>query len=66
MGATGAKAAKPDLPNIFMMRIGIPNGIISFRSSCHRWIDAQYARNLADITVRQNIQIHVAHHRVAA
>jgi sulfite reductase (ferredoxin) len=41
------------------MRIGIPNGIIT--SSQLRTIGAitrQHARNLADITVRQNIQLH--------
>ncbi len=42
-----------------MMRIGIPNGIIS--ASQLRTIGEitrKYARNLADITVRQNIQLH--------
>jgi sulfite reductase (ferredoxin) len=42
-----------------MMRIGIPNGIVS--ASQLRVIGGltrKYARNLADITVRQNIQLH--------
>jgi sulfite reductase (ferredoxin) len=42
-----------------MMRIGIPNGIIT--ASQLRAIGAltrKYARNLADITIRQNIQLH--------
>jgi len=42
-----------------MMRIGIPNGILS--STQLRVIGGltrKYARNLADITVRQNIQLH--------
>src|ERR1019366_9303035 len=42
-----------------MIRIGIPNGIVS--SSQLRVIAGltrKYAQNLADITVRQNIQLH--------
>ena len=42
-----------------MMRIGIPNGMVS--ASQLRLIGGitrKYARNLADITVRQNIQLH--------
>ena len=42
-----------------MMRIGIPNGIISAHQlRTIGGITRKYARNLADITVRQNIQLH--------
>jgi sulfite reductase (ferredoxin) len=59
VGATGGKGGEGLTSEYFMMRIGIPNGIIS--SSQLRAIGGltrKYARNLADITVRQNIQIH--------
>jgi sulfite reductase (ferredoxin) len=59
VGATGGKGGEGLATDWFMMRIGIPNGIIS--SSQLRLIGGltrKYARNLADITVRQNIQLH--------
>jgi sulfite reductase (ferredoxin) len=59
VGATGGKGGEGLVSDYFMMRIGIPNGIIS--SSQLRTIGGitrKYARNLADITVRQNIQLH--------
>ena len=59
VGATGGKGGEGLASEFFMMRIGIPNGIIS--SSQLRAIGGltrKYARNLADITVRQNIQLH--------
>ncbi len=59
VGATGGKGGEGLATEWFMMRIGIPNGIIS--SSQLRTIGGiarKYARNLADITVRQNIQLH--------
>ncbi len=59
VGATGGKGGEGLASDYFMMRIGIPNGIIS--SSQLRAIGGitrKYARNLADITVRQNIQLH--------
>ena len=59
MGATGGKGGEGLATDYFMMRIGIPNGIVS--ASQLRVIGAltrKYARNLADITVRQNIQLH--------
>jgi sulfite reductase (ferredoxin) len=59
VGATGGKGGEGLVSDHFMMRIGIPNGIIS--SSQLRSIGGitrKYARNLADITVRQNIQLH--------
>ncbi len=59
VGATGGKGGEGLASDWFMMRIGIPNGIVS--SSQLRVIGGltrKYARNLADITVRQNIQLH--------
>ena len=42
-----------------MMRIGIPNGIVSASQlRAIGGITRKHARNLADITVRQNIQLH--------
>lgn len=58
-GVTGGKGGEGLVSDYFMMRIGIPNGILS--SSQLRIIGGltrKYARNLADITVRQNIQLH--------
>ena len=59
VGATGGKGGEGLTTDWFMMRIGIPNGIVS--ASQLRTIGGitrKYARNLADITVRQNIQLH--------
>jgi sulfite reductase (ferredoxin) len=59
VGATGGKGGEGLATEFFMMRIGIPNGIVS--ASQLRTIGGitrKYARNLADITVRQNIQLH--------
>ena len=59
VGATGGKGGEGLVSDYFMMRIGIPNGIVS--AGQLRAIGAltrKYARNLADITVRQNIQLH--------
>ena len=59
VGATGGKGGEGLATDYFMMRIGIPNGIIT--ASQLRTIGEitrKQARNLADITVRQNIQLH--------
>ena len=59
IGATGGKGGEGLASEYFMMRIAIPNGILS--SSQLRVIGnltRKYARNLADITVRQAIQLH--------
>ena len=58
-GATGGKGGEGLASDYFMMRIGIPNGILT--ASQLRAIGdlaQKYARNLADITVRQSIQLH--------
>ena len=59
VGATGGKGGEGLASDYFMMRIGIPNGILSAHQ-LHVIADLtrKYARNLADITVRQNIQLH--------
>jgi sulfite reductase (ferredoxin) len=59
VGATGGKDGEGLASEFFMMRIGIPNGIVS--SAQLRLIASlaqKHARNLADITVRQCIQLH--------
>ena len=59
VGATGGKGGEGLTSEWFMMRIGIPNGIVS--ASQLRTIGGiarKFGRNLADITVRQNIQLH--------
>jgi sulfite reductase (ferredoxin) len=59
VGATGGKGGEGLASDFFMMRIGIPNGILS--ASQLRVIGGlarKHARNLADITVRQAIQLH--------
>jgi sulfite reductase (ferredoxin) len=59
VGATGGKGGEGLASEYFMLRIGIPNGIVS---ACQLrtigGIARQYGRNLADITTRQNIQLH--------
>ncbi|MGC9223451.1 MAG: nitrite/sulfite reductase [Terracidiphilus sp.] len=58
-GATGGKGGEGLATDWFMMRVGIPNGIVS-AGQLHTigGIARKHARNLADITVRQNIQLH--------
>ena len=58
-GVTGGKGGEGVTTEFLMMRIGIPNGILSahqLKAIGH--ITRKYARNLADITVRQAIQLH--------
>ncbi len=59
VGAVGGKGGEGLASEYFMLRVGIPNGILS--SHQLRTIGGlarKHARNLADITVRQNIQLH--------
>jgi sulfite reductase (ferredoxin) len=59
VGAVGGKGGEGLASEYFMMRVGIPNGIL--RSDQLRVIadiTKKHAQNLADITVRQNIQLH--------
>ncbi len=59
VGATGGKGGEGLATDYFMMRIGVPNGILSAQQlRVIGSLTRKYARNLADITVRQNIQLH--------
>ncbi|MDR5730641.1 MAG: nitrite/sulfite reductase [Terriglobia bacterium] len=59
VGVTGGKGGEGKMTDYFMMRIGVPNGILDSRQlRTIAELTRQHARNLADITVRQNIQLH--------
>jgi sulfite reductase (ferredoxin) len=59
VGATGGKGGEGLASDYFMMRIGIPNGILSSHQlRIIGELTRKHARDLADITVRQNIQLH--------
>ena len=59
VGAVGGKGGEGLASDYFMMRIGMPNGIItSSQLRVIADITRNHARNLADITTRQNIQLH--------
>lgn len=58
-GVTGGVGGEGKATEYFMMRIALPNGLLS--SAQLRVIadvTKKYAKNLADITTRQNIQLH--------
>ena len=59
IGVTGGKAGEGLASDYFMMRIGLPNGLLTAHQ-LHTIADitAKYARGVADITTRQNIQLH--------
>src|SRR5580698_985592 len=58
-GVTGGAAGEGKATEFFMMRIGLPNGILtSAQTRVIGQLTKKYARNLADITTRQNIQLH--------
>ncbi|MDR3740964.1 MAG: nitrite/sulfite reductase [Terracidiphilus sp.] len=58
-GATGGKGGEGVTSDYFMMRIGIPNGILTAHQlRTIGGLARKYAHNLADITVRQAIQLH--------
>jgi sulfite reductase (ferredoxin) len=59
VGATGGKGGEGVTTDYFMMRIAIPNGILSASQlRAIGGIARKHGRNLADITVRQAIQLH--------
>jgi sulfite reductase (ferredoxin) len=59
VGATGGKGGEGVTTDYFMMRIGIPNGILTAdQLRVIARLAKEHARNLADITVRQAIQLH--------
>jgi len=58
-GVTGGKGGEGVTTEWFMMRVGIPNGIVTpAQLRALGGISRKYGRNLADITVRQAIQFH--------
>jgi sulfite reductase (ferredoxin) len=59
VGAVGGKGGEGITTEYFMMRIGLPNGILQAgQLRVIADLTQRYARDLADITVRQNIQLH--------
>jgi sulfite reductase (ferredoxin) len=59
VGVTGGKGGEGKATDYFMMRVGIPNGILGAdQARVLAEIAQRHGRNLADITVRQNIQYH--------
>ena len=58
-GVTGGKDGVGKATEYFMMRIGLPNGLLtSHQLRVIGDLTKKHARNLADITTRQNIQLH--------
>jgi sulfite reductase (ferredoxin) len=59
VGAVGGKGGEGLASDYFMMRVGLPNGIVSAAQlRLIGGITRRHARNLADITTRQSIQLH--------
>jgi sulfite reductase (ferredoxin) len=59
VGVTGGKDGVGKATEYFMMRIGLPNGLLtSHQLRVIGDLTRKHARNLADITTRQNIQLH--------
>src|SRR6185437_4652352 len=59
VGATGGKGGEGLATEFFMLRVGIPNGILtSHQLRTIGGLARRHGRNLADITTRQNIQLH--------
>jgi sulfite reductase (ferredoxin) len=58
-GATGGVGGEGNATKYFMLRIGIPNGFVtSAQLRTVADLCEKHARSIADITVRQNIQLH--------
>jgi sulfite reductase (ferredoxin) len=59
LGVTGGVGGVGKATEYFMMRIGLPNGLLTTRQlRVIAEITAKYARGVGDITTRQNIQLH--------
>jgi sulfite reductase (ferredoxin) len=59
VGAIGGSGGEGKATQYFMLRVGVPNGILhapQLRTIGE--LARRYARNVADITTRQNIQLH--------
>ena len=58
-GVTGGANGEGKETEFFMMRIALPNGLLTAHQlRVIAGLTQKYARNLADITTRQNIQLH--------
>ena len=59
LGVTGGTGGEGKASEYFMMRIGLPNGLLTAHQ-LHTIADLteRHARGVADITTRQNIQLH--------
>ncbi len=59
LGVTGGTAGEGKASEFFMMRIGLPNGLLTaHQTRVIATIARDHGRNLVDITTRQNIQLH--------
>jgi sulfite reductase (ferredoxin) len=59
VGVTGGKNGVGKASDFFLMRIGLPNGLLTSQQlRVIGELTKKFARNLADITTRQNIQLH--------
>ena len=59
VGATGGVGGEGKATEYFMLRIGIPNGLLTSSQAREiAAIAAEHGRGLADVTTRQNIQLH--------
>jgi len=59
VGVTGGAGGVGKATEYFMMRIGLPNGLLTAKQlHTIAEITKKYARGVADITTRQNIQLH--------
>ena len=59
VGVTGGAGGEGKASEYFMMRIGLPNGLLTAKQ-LHTVADitSKHARGVSDITTRQNIQLH--------
>jgi len=59
LGVVGGKSGEGNSTQYFMVRIRIPNGLVtSEQARVIANLSEEYGRGVADITVRQNIQLH--------
>jgi len=59
LGVTGGQGGEGNATPYFMVRIRIPNGLLtSEQARTIAAISEEYGKNVADITVRQNVQLH--------
>lgn len=59
LGVTGGKNGEGKATEFFMMRIGLPNGLLTSKQLRGvADITAKHARGIGDVTTRQNIQLH--------